>query len=1234
MKALRAVITSLLVVALLVNPGHFAGAQPSDVVASGPTRTVTLITGDVVRLGTLPDGRPAATVEPGGPASRSGYQLLARDGDVYVIPNEASRLVDAGRLDKALFNITDLAAGGYDDASRSTLPLLVTAPAGVHTLAGVAVRRELPSIGAVAVAQDKSQARAFWSSISGPSASAGGGKVWLDRKVRATLTESVPKIGAPEAWARGFDGSGVRVAVLDTGYDPTHPDLAGRVAGAADFTGEESAVDAHGHGTHVAATVAGIGGTQAKRRGVAPGATLLVGRVLDGTGSGDLSWLIAGMEWAVGQGANVVNLSLGAGPSDGTDPVSEAVNSLTRSSGTLFVIAAGNSGPGPETVEAPGAATDALTVGAVSKSDTWAPFSSRGPRIGDGAVKPELTAPGVGIIAARAAGTSQGELVDAKYTSLSGTSMATPHVAGAAAILAQQHPNWRAAELKAALVGSSRPVDPAAPANAMGAGRVDVAAATRTAVLADTSSVVFGHLESTSDPRTVKVNYRNISDRPVTLDLTAAASVAGSAHDRTSAALTVEPRRLTIAPGASAPISLTLAPGATRGGAYTGQLVATGPQATVRIPVGFRLDGPTHTLTVSALDRLGRPAGSYSQAQLWNVDTGEFLRGIIGEEPATLRVPAGRYALMVYVFTVDESGWEREVTVLGEPQLTIAGDRSFRYDARKASQVRVITPQDAEISSAIVAWQRKVGGQSLITGFGFNPHAMQRYSAAATAPVSLGTFELTHHFELAEPKLIASVIGRDSYRLPNPRHVGGTPALPGRRWLRLVDGRDGTPEQLAGTRGAAVLIRLTDHEQVPIQLKAAAAAGARVVFFRSDQGGFFETSAYGATIAAYHLEKADAQPLLDRLAAGVWTTLVLAGTPESPYGYQLLLAETGRIPAQLTYDTRRMRMATVESEFHDTGDSGLATDSRLAITPTALAAFSGGRLFPKPLRRKDYLNTGAPGAEITWRHDAVANLTAFFERAAMNGQGRTYRPGESANEVWFPAIVRPGMPAVVWPASPSDLAYGTPVNRAHDVLRVAMPHYVTGDFGQYGWLDFSSDRATLSLRRDGVPIDTTTRPFTQFTVPGGAATYQLSLDVARDRDDAPAWWTTSTATSTTWTFRSATTSGPEVLPLIQVGYELDTDLHNVVDDRTLTLRPGYQPGVTARGPIDLLAEISYDDGKSWRRLDGHRGHDGAVTLRPGHPPRGAAFASVRVSAWDRSGNRVDQTITRAWRVAQ
>ena len=161
--------------------------------------------------------------------------------------------------------------------------------------------------------------------------------------------------------------------------------------------------------------------------------------------------------------------------SDGTDPLSQAVDRLSAILGALFVVAAGNNGPAEGSVSAPGAADLALTVGAVDKDDEAASFSSRGPAGGDFAVKPEIVAPGAGIVAARAAGTSLGNLLDPHYTSLNGTSMATPHVAGAAAILAQQHPELGRRELKARLVSTAtRWTQPVA---FQGAGRLDVAAA-------------------------------------------------------------------------------------------------------------------------------------------------------------------------------------------------------------------------------------------------------------------------------------------------------------------------------------------------------------------------------------------------------------------------------------------------------------------------------------------------------------------------------------------------------------------------------------------------------------------------------------------------------------------------------------------------------------------------------------------------------------------------------------
>ena len=112
-------------------------------------------------------------------------------------------------------------------------------------------------------------------------------RIWLDGVVHASLDESVPQVGAPEVWAEGFDGSGVTIAVLDTGIDETHPDVAGRVIAAENFSTSPEVTDLHGHGTHVASIAAGNGAaSDGQFTGVAPRADLVNAKVLDDTGQG------------------------------------------------------------------------------------------------------------------------------------------------------------------------------------------------------------------------------------------------------------------------------------------------------------------------------------------------------------------------------------------------------------------------------------------------------------------------------------------------------------------------------------------------------------------------------------------------------------------------------------------------------------------------------------------------------------------------------------------------------------------------------------------------------------------------------------------------------------------------------------------------------------------------------------------------------------------------------------
>lgn len=362
------------------------------VAASEPTAAqqsptlITLVTGEVLQVTASADGR-LSVVTRSGDESTAFARFTDAAGDFHVIPAHALALVPE-RLDPRLFNVTALLRDGYGAAPDAqpaprALPLIVTYTDAPVSLPGAAVRRELPSIAGAAITLTGDGARGLGGALAarGSDGLPGIEKIWLDGRMTASLDESVPQIGAPSVWQQGYDGTGVTIAVVDTGIDASHPDLAGRVVASELFAEADSVTDVLGHGTHVAPIAAGDGAaSQVQFTGVTYGAELVNAKVLDDSGSGFESWIIAGMEWAAAdQDADIVNLSLTGGQSDGTDPVSQAVDTLSEDEGALFVTGVGNFGGSPGTIETPSTAAAALAVGAVDKSDVLAYFSAWGP---------------------------------------------------------------------------------------------------------------------------------------------------------------------------------------------------------------------------------------------------------------------------------------------------------------------------------------------------------------------------------------------------------------------------------------------------------------------------------------------------------------------------------------------------------------------------------------------------------------------------------------------------------------------------------------------------------------------------------------------------------------------------------------------------------------------------------------------------------------------------------------
>ncbi|WP_329272730.1 S8 family serine peptidase [Streptomyces sp. NBC_01451] len=698
---------------------------------AGTTHRVTLVTGDRVDLSDPSDpshlSGAAVAVEPGAGREAMGFQQFERDGHQYVVPNDALRLVAGGQVDQRLFDVTGLVAAGYDDARTAVLPTIVTyadatlGSRGLRATDGARVTRALRTVDGAAVAVEKKSATAFWDGVTagtgttGLRTANGIAKLWLDGKRQISLDRSVPQIGAPAAWQAGYDGQGVTVAVLDTGYDATHPDLAGRVREAVNFTDAPDTDDNVGHGTHVASTVAGGGG---KYKGVAPGATLIVGKVCGDRNCAESS-ILAGMEWAAPR-ARVVNMSLGGDDEPGQDVLEEAVNTLTAKTGALFVLAAGNDGSADGSVDSPSTADAALSVGAVDKQDVMASFSSRGPRV-DGAIKPEITAPGVDIVAARAVHAGSDYLeVEPGYTSLSGTSMATPHVAGAAALLAEQHPDWRAADLKAALMASATPT-PGANVNAQGAGRVDVARAVHQSVLATPTALPLGTQAAPADddiPVVRTVTYRNEGTDPVTLDF--AARVTGPDSSAAPAGMfTVSPARATVPAGGTTTVTVTADTRVQSGtGVFEGALVGTDATTgtSVRVPLTITKATPTHRLTVKVIDRAGNPAANY-WTDIMSLDGSVYRFVYDPSGSGTVALPEGRYTIDASVITSSDGS----TTLLARPTLTVTGDSEIVLDAREATPVSATLPRkDASLRLAAVGFRRELTNG---TGFGIRATA-------------------------------------------------------------------------------------------------------------------------------------------------------------------------------------------------------------------------------------------------------------------------------------------------------------------------------------------------------------------------------------------------------------------------------------------------------------------------------------------------------------------------------
>lgn len=1210
--------------AALQAPAQAAPSRPTVPAKPSATHKVTLVTGDVVTVTTMADGKQTADVDRPDNAV-GGVKMQEVKGDLFVVPDEAALLLGAGKLDRRLFNVTDLIEMGYDDAKSAAVPLIATYTPSKSRSAveptvprGSKLTRSLKGIHGAALSTGKRQAHTFWAAVAPQGAAALGAgveKLWLDGRVKANLKDSVPLIGAPEAWAAGYTGKGAKVAVLDTGIDVNHPDFAGLIDGTVSFVPGETVTDVNGHGTHVAGTIVGSGtASGGDNKGVAPGADLFVGKVLGGAeGYGQDSWVMAGMQWAAESGADVVNMSLGDSyPTDGSDPMSQTVDALSAQYGTLFVIAAGNAGP--ETVSAPGAAASALTVAATDKEDRLASFSSTGPLAYSGGMKPDIAAPGVDITAPRSQEMTDGG--EGLYRTLSGTSMATPHVVGAAAILSQQHPDWNGAQLKEHLMSTAKGLDEGYSPYEVGTGRVDVAAAVHTTVRG-TGSLFFGNYTWPHDTGDVAVTkdltFTNTGSADVTLDL--ALTDAGGPF--TLGATTV-----TVPAGDTAAIPVTGDPRTASAGRHVGYVTGTdattGKQVT-RTSVALLKEEERYDLNIDLVGRDGKPAAGWVTVNLagdswpWNV----YVEG-----STTMRMAPGLYSVAAYVDVAGAKADRSGLAVLVDPETVLKdGSADVVLDASKAHLLETEAPQLTEDRQRKVDFNVHYAGHDPYTDFRgayVLPSTYDDVYVAPTEPMKQGEFTLITRWRKGEPMLALNTPG-GRLRFEATVQPGSALGTATDRLDAVYAGNGSAAAyEKAGAKGKLVVIRRSDEVSPQERTDAAVAAGAKALIVVNDGIGALMEYVGESAIPVATVHRDAGKALVAMARAGV-LKLTVKQTEFTPFVYDLTRDYPGHVPDRaLVYKPSKHDLARIDARYYSATDGGRAEGYRSDFTLDPSFNFPEPEWHPGT--RTEWVTPGQ-----VWREFHTQGVDTALPWSMVSGDN-TYARGSTSRLDWFAPATRPGQ----------GESFGVYNSRWQNYMTWNVQAWASASDNMRlgGYLPWGETPSHLRVfQGDRLIHDNPVSGDMQWVeVPAGKLPYRTVLDVERPGDA----FRLSTRTHTEWTFMSDTVESEffERFSVLNLDYALESDLHGDVRagaTQRITLKPVSMDSGTVPGSVGTVKlDVSYDDGATWQKVALAKRPGGSWTgsFRTAKKPGG--FVSVRASAATDSGYSVKNEIIRAY----
>ncbi|MBO2449907.1 hypothetical protein J4573_22585 [Actinomadura barringtoniae] len=666
-------------------------------------------------------------------------------------------------------------------------------------------------------------------------------------------------------------------------------------------------------------------------------------------------------------------------------------------------------------------------------------------------------------------------------------------------------------------------------------------------------------------------------------------------------------------------------------------------------------------LHVKAIDRFGRPARGIVRVfdvQNGTLDAGRMLPGDpakpCGDRTSScVSVPPGTYSVMGFVYTMPLSqdgtadGTPLNRSIVGDPEVTITKDTEIVLDARKAKEVTVSTPDHETKANtgglSHIKWYRAPAhGTGVWQGFLVGGHQMEeRAYMQPTRPVRTGSFEAYTRWRLEAPAITLRARGHGNVRLDagyySPEFFSDVsaefPRFDGKASLSLVDAGDGSAQGLAGRdlRGKLALIRRSDQIPVAQQANAAAAAGARIVAVYNDTPGLYTDAEYGTrlNVPTVHLPHEQGVGLLKLLAKGR-VTIDARGVTASPYLYDLIFPEKGRIPSDLHYTVRDRRLAQIQAGYH--GQPGVdltAQTMRFHLRPwedVALATMHP--LIGAPRARTEYVT---PDPDTRWDSAMIAPESPYNHqwprpdtpRMVLDAPHTDVRPGGRTEMDWLKAPVAPGL-------NPKSPTY-----REGDVIALRTKGFTdaAGNSADAYTSMFANGLSTdfRVYRDDQLIAQTRYLPRGQVAVPAEDAAFRIEQDV----DNSAAWAKLSTRTKAVWTFRSARPAEDRraVLPLPLIGVDAPLDLQNRLRGRTVTLTAGHQQGSPQIPSRTMTLAVSYDDGATWRDVQVRKGHGDSYTARL-DPPKGAEAVSLRAHVEDTQGNTFSEEIIRALATAR